>query len=587
MPAPNKNTLWARLFVRELAHQNIQLALLSPGSRSTPLVHALWRENEIEVRAHPDERGAAFQALGAGKTGSRPAVAVSTSGTAAVNFHPAAVEASRARVPLMFLTADRPPELAHSGANQTIDQLKLYGDAVRFFQQVPEPSLDKQSIQSLRTLAGRAVQQAIRSPRGPVHLNFPFKKPLEPSPVPEDREKIEELPSSMKNPETPAVTLTSGVSHPNPDQVKHIASLVDASRHILFVAGPDHRKKTGVNAFFRFGQQFNVPLLADPLSGLRFHPDVQSAPVISGYDGFLHPDLMDQWGQPDLLLRTGRSPTSKRLRKTLAGTDANQVLIDPAGEWREAEFEADHLIDTSPGPLLEAVLERAPSGGESEYRQRWTTCEEKFRKYLKTRSNRYKLEGRAVLESLRMLPEGGRLFVSNSMPVRDLDLCGFARSRSLRVFGNRGASGIDGIISSALGVSAGSGEPTVALVGDLAFLHDMNALARARKSREDRTIVIINNDGGGIFHKLPIESFDPPFEELFLTPHGLNFRAAAEQFDLSYRSAANGEKLEQHLSSFVGESGCQIIEYNVGPARETRKERADFRSSFLDDTQVL
>ena len=500
MTAPNRNTLWARTLVDELVAAGVEAACVAPGSRSTPLVVAFAEHPEIRVYSILDERSAAYFALGRGRVG-EPTAVVTTSGTATANLHPAVIEADRARVPLLVLTADRPPELQDSGANQTVDQAKLYGDAVRWYRGVAEPAAEDRRLRSLRTTAARAVAEATGTPQGPVHLNLPFSKPLEPVEVPGDvPEKFdEEAPLPARGREGAYVRTTAGrpeLDSPDVDALAH--ALGDAQRPLL-VAGPADPPGTGVEGLAILARRLDAPLLADPLSGLRFGEHVPVAPVIGGYDAYLG-RVSEEWPEPDVVVRVGASPTSKPLRKYLGSVDARQFLVDPAGGWREAEFTATDLIVADPDRLVEELLDRVGSRDaddgwldrfERAERDHWDLAgshrEERF-------------EGGILADVAALTPDPATVFVSNSMPVRDLDRFGRPREAALRVLANRGASGIDGITSTALGAGSATDEELVLVTGDLAYYHDMNGLLSIARCGVDATIVLVNNDGGGIFH---------------------------------------------------------------------------------------
>ncbi|QKG94060.1 2-succinyl-5-enolpyruvyl-6-hydroxy-3-cyclohexene-1-carboxylic-acid synthase [Halorubrum salinarum] len=550
MTAPNRNVLWATALVDELVAAGVDAVVASPGSRSTPLTVAAAGHEELRVFSQLDERSAAYFALGRARRTGRVTPLICTSGTAAANYHPAVMEASEARVPLLALTADRPPELRDSGANQTADQEKLYGDAVRFYKDLPEPAANDRALRSLRTTVARAVGAAEGAEPGPVHLNVPFKKPLEPTPVPDD--VPDDLPEAAeRGRDGPYVDVTPGAPEPGDDELRALAAeLGDADRGLI-VAGPADPPGIDPEAVTALAHATGFPVLADPLSGLRYGGHTRVAPVIGNYDAYLSADLAGDgpasWSDPDLVLRLGASPTSKRLRKYLAGTGAAQYQVDPAGGWREAEFAATDLVVAEPNRLC-ARLSRlvAGGGGDGDWRAQWEEAdrvaqavhareEEAIGDSAATDANAAAFhEGDAVRAVADALPDPATLFVSNSMPVRDLDRFVGATTANVTALGNRGVSGIDGIVSSALGAGSGTTDDLTLVVGDLALYHDSNGLLAVDRCDVDVTVVAVNNDGGGIFHKLPIESFEPPFTESFKTPHGLDFEPLAALHGLGY-----------------------------------------------------
>jgi 2-succinyl-5-enolpyruvyl-6-hydroxy-3-cyclohexene-1-carboxylate synthase len=554
--APNRNTLWAETLVDELAKAGVDAVCISPGSRSTPLTVAFARHDDVAVFSHLDERSAAYFALGrARRTGSVTPL-VCTSGTAAANYHPAVVEASQARVPLLLLTADRPPELRDSGANQTVDQEKLYGDAVRWYKDLPEPEATDRKLRSLRTTVARSLAEATGVGPGPVHLNVPFRKPLEPVPVegdvPDDLDPLAE-----RGREGAFVETTPGAPEPSDEDLRSLATALDAERGLL-VAGPSDASGMDPQALVALAHATDFPVVADPLSGLRFGGHTRVAPVVGGYDAYLDSRVTDGWPDPDVVVRVGASPTSKPLRKYLARVDARQFVVDPAGEWREAEFAATDLIVADPTRLAARLSRLVAGGGSDAWRRRWLDADEAH--WEAVESATAFVEGHVLADVAALAPEPSTLFVSNSMPVRDLDRFGRPAARNLTVLGNRGASGIDGITSTALGAGSATTDDLTLVTGDLAFYHDMNGLLAVARCDVDATVVVVNNDGGGIFHMLPIEEFDPPFTGQFKTPHGLDFEHASDLYGLSFARADDRESFRDAYREATTSEGSHVVE---------------------------
>ena len=565
MTDPNRNTLWARALVDELAAAGVDTVCVSPGSRSTPLTVAFHRNEDIQVLSHLDERSSAYFALGRARRTGEVTPLVCTSGTAAANYHPAVIEASQSRVPLLVLTADRPPELRDSGANQTIAQEKLYGDAVRWYRDVAEPEATPRKLRSLRTTAARAVARATGTPAGPVHLNYPFRKPLEPTPV--EGDVPPGLPeSAVQGRDGPFVDTTAGVPELDDDRLRNLASSLSASRGLI-VVGPDDSPGVDPEAVAAFAHASGFPVLADPLSGVRYGGVVRTTPVIGGYDGYLGERVREAWPDPDIVVRAGASPTSKPLRKYLAAADADQYVIDPAAGWREAEFTATDLVVADPTRLFGRLSRLLAGPGSDAWRGRWIDAETAHADVL-TESDEF-CEGRILSDVVDLAPDPSTLFVSNSMPVRDLDRFGAPTTASLTALGNRGASGIDGIVSTALGAGSATTDDLTLVTGDLAYYHDMNGLAALERCEVEATIVLINNDGGGIFHMLPIESYDPPFTSQFVTPHGLDFEPTGDLYGFSFARVAGGDReaFREAYAEATASEGSHVIE--VGTDAET------------------
>ena len=554
MTAPNRNALWATALVDELVAAGVNAVVVSPGSRSTPLTMAAARNDDCRVFSQLDERSAAYFALGRARRTGQVTPLICTSGTAAANYHPAVMEANNARVPLLALTADRPPELRDSGANQTADQEKLYGDAVRFYKDLPEPAPNERALRSLRTTVSRAVATSEGADSGPVHLNVPFKKPLEPTrvagDVPTDLD-----PSAEVGRDGPYVDVTPGAPEPGDDELRLLANELSDVNRGLIVAGPADPPGLDAESITALSHATGFPIVADPLSGVRFGGHTRVAPVIGAYDAYLSDELAgtlatgesverdsSDWDHPEAVLRLGASPTSKRLRKYLAGTDADQYQVDPAGRWREAEFAATDLVVAEPSRLCARLSRLVSGGGDPGWREQWERADRIARRLHRrdaeptddvSKSPAFQ-EGDALRAVADALPDPATLFVSNSMPVRDLDRFVSPSTKSVTALGNRGVSGIDGIVSSALGAGSATNDDLTLVIGDLALYHDTNGLLAIDRCDVDVTLVVINNDGGGIFHALPIEEFEPEFTESFKTPHGIDFEPMADLHGLEY-----------------------------------------------------
>ncbi|MFC4437580.1 MULTISPECIES: 2-succinyl-5-enolpyruvyl-6-hydroxy-3-cyclohexene-1-carboxylic-acid synthase [Natrialbaceae] len=594
MSAPNRATLWGRTLVDELAKGGLEAVCIAPGSRSTPLTVAFAEHPDVEVFSHLDERSAAFFALGRARRTGEPTALVCTSGTAAANFHPAVIEANQARVPLLVLSADRPAELRDSGANQTIDQVELYGDAVRWDAELPEPEADERKVRSLRTTAARALAATTGTPPGPVHLNCPFRKPLEPTETGDVPDAFAETLAGRGR--KGAFVETSG-GRPTPDDssVRDLArALANADRPLL-VAGPaDPADLVDLEPepVTSLAERVGAPILADPLSNLRFGVHVDDGPVFGGYD-----DYVDELPAPDVVLRIGASPTSKPLRHALRDADAAQYLVDPAGEWREATFTATNLLAATPDSVVTALLERFDEDGgatvpnsSAEWLERFERAEEHHWRVRDAALEPGALEetpfeGAILASVFEDAPDPTTVFVSNSMPIRDADRFARPRTANLTVLANRGASGIDGITSTALGAGSATDDPLVLVTGDLALYHDANGLLAVDRCGVDATIVLLDNDGGGIFHKLPIEEFDPPFTSQFKTPHGLEFDALAELYGLEFERVAPVEFSDAYRRSLESE-GTQVLslEFESESSHRRREElEAQGRTAVSDD----
>lgn len=546
------NSLWATAFLGELAASGVRHVVVAPGSRSTPLVLAVAADARFSTTVHLDERSAGFFALGIGKATRRPAAIITTSGTATANLFPAVIEAHQAGVPLLVLTADRPHRLRDVGANQAIDQVGLYGSYVRWFADIAPPSAEDAALRHLRGQAARAVARATGPDAGPVHLNFPFDKPLEP----------ETDPAPTARADTPAVRITRGAPTPGPDVVARLAAALRAHPRGLIVAGP--MPQADAAAVLRLAAATGFPLLADPLSGARFG-DAAGATLIGNYDLALRDPAVRALLSPQLVVRVGRTPTSASACDLLAEAGAaHQIVVTHGGGWRDHLAVASEIVEAEVGPFLDALTAQiADTLAPPAWSGQWTRLERAASAAREALDREgVVFEGDVLAETLAAVPEGANLFVSNSMPVRDLDAHGAVRPKAVRVFGNRGASGIDGIVSTALGIAAAGDDdvPTVAVVGDLAFYHDQNGLLAARKYGLNVVFVVIQNDGGGIFHMLPVRDFEPAFTPFFATPHGLDFRHIAELHSLPYQCVTDPSLFRQTLESALDAGGPAVVE---------------------------
>jgi 2-succinyl-5-enolpyruvyl-6-hydroxy-3-cyclohexene-1-carboxylate synthase len=574
MIAPNRNTLWAQVFVDELVRAGLQVVCIAPGSRSTPLALAFAEHPGIAVYSLLDERSAAFFALGMALAGQKPVALVCTSGTATANFHPAIIEACYAQIPLLVLTTDRPHELRHSGANQTIDQVKMYGDHVRWFVEVapPEANPSPLTLRSLRTLAGRAMATAAGIPAGPVHLNFPFRKPLEPTPVPGDGldQPLHEagvLAFQGRDEHRPFTAISRGLCVPSSEQLKLLVEAIRQAKRGLIICGPRCPGDNFPEAISQLARVAGYPILADALSGVRFGPHLPKAQglILGGYETFLQRDIVAGWEPPDLILRFGGMPISQALADYLAGASScRQVAIHESGTWQDDTHTLSDFIWADPETICRFGIEQLATDSLSSREPQWAAIfrqaeTQAQRAFEAIRAERF-FEGAILAEVVKQIPAESLLYVASSLPVRHLDQFVSPRPTSLRVLANRGASGIDGTIASALGAAAAADRPLVLVIGDLAFYHDMNSLLALQRCKVKATIVLINNNGGGIFHRLPIAKFEPPFTELFVTPHGLNFEPVVRMFGADYVAARTQADLRPALQGALAAKTSQVIE---------------------------
>jgi 2-succinyl-5-enolpyruvyl-6-hydroxy-3-cyclohexene-1-carboxylate synthase len=559
MDTTNANTALASAFVEELARCGLRRAVLAPGSRSTPLALALWRAPEIEVSVIVDERSAAFFALGAAQASGMPVAMLCTSGTAAANFHPAICEADESAIPLVALTADRPPELRGIGAGQTLDQLKLYGSAVRWFCEVGTHEADDDGLLHLRTVACRAFAQAAGDPRpGPVHMNLAWREPLAPIAVEGAVTASDSLAIEGRE-GRPLTAATRLDREPSDFLLEEVAKHIEAAGSGVIVAGrqrdPELREPLA-----RLAEAAGMPILAEPTSQLRCGPHDRSH-VVTAYDLLLRDASFAERMRPDLVLRFGEMPTSKPLRAWIEGSGAEEIAVDPDFAWNDPTHRAAALLRADPTELAAGWAARVGRGDRRTARA-WQDAERAASEALAAEIDAAaSISEPALHRALGALHKDGDLvYTASSMPIRDQEAFLPTTAADVLFLCNRGANGIDGLVSSGIGAAAASGRPTTIVTGELGLLHDIGGLAALREVDTSVRIVVIDNDGGGIFHFLPqAQALDESeFEALLGTSRGVRSQAAASLFDLPHHAIDALGQLPEALSA-----GAGLIEVSV------------------------
>lgn len=530
---------FAAALAAALAAAGVRHACVTPGSRSAQMTLALAGHPAITVWAHHDERSAAFFALGIAKATGVPAVAVTTSGTAVAELHPAVVEARYGRVPLIAISADRPAELRDVGAPQAIDQTKLFGDAVRWSHDL-EPSVDAPPGFAA-ALGARLVAEAVAAPPGPVHLNLRFREPFRPPGA------------DPAQPAAPRVAAT--VVRADSPAIDALADLV-AGRRMLVVCGPQPDIRLGP-AVAGLGARTGSPVIADPLSQCRvgIH-DLD--PILAGGDLLAGAGLLDRL-PPEVVLRVGALPTSKPLWTWLAGhPEIPQIVVDLA-DWPDPLATAAEMVRAEPAATVAALSDRMERRAPDGWLEAWSAADSAARSALDASLAAESFPNEPSIARLVVdaIPDGSTLWAASSMPVRDLDLVTPTSRRDLRFAANRGANGIDGFISTGLGAAAAGDRPTYLLAGDLSLLHDATALATAARFGVPVTIVVTDNDGGGIFHFLPDAGAGSHFEPLFAAPHGLDLTRVAEAFGVPAARIERRAELEAALA--VPPEGSRLL----------------------------
>ncbi len=585
------DVLALRGIAEELVQAGVTEVVVCPGSRSTPLALATRAHPGLGVRVLLDERSAGFFALGLARASRRPVAVVVTSGTAVANLLPAIVEASLARVPLVLLTADRPPELRDRGAPQTIDQVGIFGGHVRWYAELPLLDGSPEIRRHVRSVVGRAVATAGGGPAGPVHLNVPFREPL----VPSSGLGPLEQPTGRAARARPFVDVVAGRASLASGDLADLAARLATVERGLIVAGPQD-DPTFPAAVSRLAAATGFPILADPLSGVRCGPHDRSL-VLTHADHLVRPGPWRDAHPLDLVIRFGAAPTSKPLTTMLAEVAPEQIVVDGDRGWREPSIIATtfvHADATVTATMLADAIATPTDRPDDGWATDWVDADRTADRALidwaagvEDRGESFEGLPFALLGGL--LPDGALLWAGNSMPVRDLDAWLPGSARSIRPLSNRGANGIDGVISTALGAAAAEVGAVALVVGDVSFLHDLNALVAARLHGLSATIVLIENDGGGIFSFLPQRTTDAPdvglpehYEELFGTPHGIDVGPIVTALGGEYRSVDPGQ-LREALADSIDRPGVRVLGFHTDRSRnvDLHREAADVVADAL------
>lgn len=531
--------------VDELYQLGVRHAVFSPGSRSTTLAMLFQSHGGFHTYMNIDERSAGFMALGIAKAQGEPAVLVCTSGSALTHYGPAVVEAKHSGVPMIILSADRPYTLQQVGAPQTIDQQKYFGTAVNYYEELSVPS-ESHYYTYPRQVARRAYLKANDHKLGPVHINVPLFEPL----VPNREEEYFKQGRSAKP--------FRLVKH---QKIASLASLLDGKR-VLILGGPS---VTNPKAVVDFADRIGAVVIGDPLSNLR-----QYEKVISTYDAFLaHHERWEEL-RPDVVIQLGQIPVSKRIQQWMETlTDIDYITVSPNAEVVNPSLTTTIHVMASVDVFLWEMSLGISVAQDLEYVRVWQQIESNSREQLdKVQEEPNLFEGRTIHMLQQMMPDKGQLLVANSMSIRDMDYFWATGRSQAMVYGNRGTNGIDGTVSTALGLST-NGKPTVMVTGDLSFFHDMNGLAIGKTHGMNLTIILHNNDGGGIFQYLPQKGTDD-FDYLFNTPQGIDYSGLATMYGLDYVKVTTNAELEQAMQHYIGTEGIHLIE--VPTSKEISRE---------------
>lgn len=554
------NLRWAFALIDGLVAGGLRRVVLSPGSRSTPLALAAREHPTIQTWVQVDERSAGFFALGLALADGAPVGLVSTSGTAPAHWYPAVIEANQARIPLVLLSADRPPELQDCGANQTVDQTRLFGAHTRAFHALGTADATERGLDYAHATGRNAAWQASYPLPGPVHINVPLREPLVPK---------GETPQLVPRTSHP---LTCGAAPvPEPEQVARLARAISGRRGLIICGRGDYPAEFPA-ALARLAAALDCPVAADPLSPLRRGPHDRTH-VLTGYDAYLRIEKFAAAHPPRWVLRFGAVPTSKALMTYLnRHAPEDLFVVDRTGRWLDPSHRATEFATAAPEKLCDALTATSPAKADPAWRSDFLGAEELAHSCKGGSLSAGASDEEAIIEALtQRLPDGATLFSGNSMAIRDIDTYLRAGPTALRVVANRGASGIDGNVSTLLGLASGTSGPVVGLIGDLAFYHDMNGLLAARGV--DATLILLNNGGGGIFGYLPQAGLER-FESDWLTPTGLDFEHAARLYGLHFKRVSGRGAFAAALDAALERRGVNLIEVMIDRNDSLARHRA-------------
>ncbi len=573
MKACNLNHLWGRLIVEELIRNGISEFCLSPGSRSTPLAVAVAERSDIHATVHFDERGSAFRALGIAKATGRPAVLICTSGTAVANNYPAIIEASQSATPLIILSADRPAELRDCGASQTINQVAMFGSYLRWsFDLLPADEQVKPEF--VLSTVDQAVHMSLHSPAGPVHLNCQFREPLAPLGKEQDYSSYTVSIKDWANRTPPYTTCVNSDRTVSDSNIKSLIDAMRSSKRGVVIAGtlPAYLDVTPI---VRLAEQWQWPLIADITSGTRF-TECENSGVICHSDLYLRHEHLRSKLRPDVVLQFGTSAISKSVVQYAATASTHYIVVADRPDRVDPLHCVTCQISTDPCTLAKQLASESdiPASNLLKNFSRYDEVAQQCLKAMSTTGEQELSELQVVGEVFRLSAASRGMFLATSMPIREADIVARQSDTRLFVAANRGVNGIDGTIASAAGFAEGLGLPVTLLIGDIASLHDLNSLAILQQSHHPVIMVVLNNDGGGIFSLLPVASIPQNFEKFFATPHGCDFRYAAEMFGLKYHNPASLKDFTTVYRHAMKSKKSALIEVHTSRVANARQHQS-------------
>ncbi len=545
----NRNIIWAKVFVEQLVRLGVKEACVSPGSRSTPLTYAIAANKNIKSTVNVDERSSAFFALGLAKQTSAPVLVVTTSGTAAAELYPAIIEAYQSRVPLIICTADRPSYLRNRGANQTINQDNIYKNHIRYYAGLTLPEVTVKDFASLKRETAKAFRKCSIENRGPVHINMPFEKPFEPDSYTDILSaRLMDKIWSFRSIDTAEAKKDIKIER----EIKALAARAGKIEKGLILCGPGTYSEAERKQISLLSKKTGYPVAADGASGLRAGAFTVEN-LIPNFTSLCKSKQFTSLHAPEMIIQFGSAPTSASVLDFYRNSKAVKYLVNGYGDWTDPSLTSNKLIKCNIEYFCRAFIKSKASRSA---KRKWLNKIKSFDSSIGKLKDNYinnqpfPFEGRIVNEIISSLPAKCNLVISNSLPVRDFDSFAGVTGKQINLFTNRGASGIDGIISTALGIAASSKDATYLVIGDLAFYYDLNALSAGVKNSISLKIIVVNNNGGGIFEHLPIASYPNVFTEYFKTPLNVDFERLSEAHGCSYSLIEQWTSFRKEIKDF-------------------------------------
>jgi len=562
----NRNTYWSQLFVKQLSALGVKEVSISPGSRSTPLTYAFATNKDFRKYVNIDERSSAYFALGLAKQNHRPSAIVTTSGTAVAELYPAIIEAYYQRIPLIVCTADRPHYLRNTGANQTINQNNIYSNHIRFFYDTGLPVIKQKNILRFlnKTTEGFNIAQHLDS--GPVHFNFPFEKPFEPDNY---TDELNFEPEIIKN---------NYLFSVNCNIESYVISKIEKAKKVVAIVGPNNFDKALIARIDNILKKKNIPLLADSASGARF---IKHNNSVCNHIGFIRFNILSDLKKEDVVLLLGEAPVSNSVLSFIEKADCIKISVNKFGDLKDPSRTINHIIKVDENLFLDTLSESIKIKDEKFIESLKKTDQQVDKIRLQTLNNiDINIESSISQNIINLLPKESNLFIGNSTTIRDFDLFAGKNTKNIKVYTNRGASGIEGNIATTLGIASQSSNPSFMVLGDLAFYYDSNSLLISKQNKIPLTIMVINNNGGGIFSMLPIAEQKDIFEKYFTTPINLELKHLSNLYKARYFNPKSIEELIHIFSSKLDLSKLNIVEIKTDS-----KKSIEFRKLYIKNIQ--